>query len=106
MKNQKEILQIIKVIADGYNPEKIILFGSHATGKAHNDSDLDLFIIKKTKEPYLQRSRTVRRLFNPYPCAMDIFVYTPEEYEKSNNTPGFLPYIIINEGVTLYERVG
>ena len=96
-KNQKEILQIIKVIAEGYDPEKIILFGSYARGKAHDDSDLDLFIIKKTKEPYLQRSRTVRRLFRPYPCAMDIFVYTPEEYNKNNNIPGFLPYIAVNE---------
>jgi uncharacterized protein len=105
MKNQEEILQIVKVIAEGYNPDKIILFGSHATGKAQNDSDLDFFIIKKTTEPYLQRSRSIRRLFRPYPCAMDIFVYTPEEYEMKNNIPGFLPYIIANEGVTVYERI-
>jgi predicted nucleotidyltransferase len=32
------------MIASGYNPEKIILFGSFANGNPDENSDLDLFI--------------------------------------------------------------
>ncbi|MEJ7631435.1 MAG: nucleotidyltransferase domain-containing protein [Rubrobacteraceae bacterium] len=31
-------------IRDGYEPEKIILFGSLARGETHEDSDIDLII--------------------------------------------------------------
>ena len=40
------IKYIIDKIVSEINPEKIILFGSHATGTATKNSDLDLFIIK------------------------------------------------------------
>ena len=38
--------KIAKVIAQKYNPKKIILFGSVARGKTHKLSDIDLCIIK------------------------------------------------------------
>jgi predicted nucleotidyltransferase len=36
-------------------PEKIILFGSYAQGTAHEDSDLDLAIVKETDLPGFKR---------------------------------------------------
>ncbi len=47
MLQQKEIESIVNEIATKYQPEKIFLFGSHAKDNATNDSDIDLFIIKK-----------------------------------------------------------
>jgi len=52
MKNQKEIKKITKQIVEKYKPEKIIIFGSFAWGKPSKDSDVDLFIIKNTKNPF------------------------------------------------------
>lgn len=42
---------IIDKIVTAYQPDKIMLFGSHATGQAIEDSDLDLLIVKDTKLP-------------------------------------------------------
>lgn len=51
-----KISEIVNKIATGYNPDKIILFGSYASGNPSDDSDLDLFVIKDSDLP--------RRFFN------------------------------------------
>ena len=46
-----KIREIVNKIAIGFSPDKIILFGSYATGHANEDSDLDLLIVKDTDLP-------------------------------------------------------
>ena len=46
MIDKQKIDEIIKKIADNYQPDKIIMFGSYAYGNPNNTSDLDLLIIK------------------------------------------------------------
>jgi uncharacterized protein len=41
--------QVIHRIVTGYDPDRIILFGSHAAGGAHEDSDIDLLIVKDAR---------------------------------------------------------
>ena len=43
-----------KLIAD-YAPLKVVLFGSYAYGEPDPDSDIDLLIIKDTKDRFLDR---------------------------------------------------
>ena len=57
-----KISEIISKIANGYKPEKIILFGSYATGNPTEDSDLDLFVIKETDLPKPDRTVQVRKI--------------------------------------------
>lgn len=78
---------IVKKIIDqikSYNPEKIILFGSYAYGKPTEDSDVDLLVIKKTLLPFLERQIQVRSLLRTT-TPVDIFVFTPEELEKTKD---------------------
>ena len=41
---RQELKSITQQIVNGYQPEKIILFGSSVSGKRTIDSDFDLFI--------------------------------------------------------------
>lgn len=85
-----------------YEPEKVVLFGSAARGGAHDDSDLDLAIIKDTDQPFYQRVRDVRKLLrsrNP----LDVFVFTPQEYEDAKKTNAFVAEID-RTGKVLYEH--
>ena len=43
----KEIIYIVKPIADKYNIQEVYLFGSYAKGKAKGTSDVDLLISSK-----------------------------------------------------------
>ncbi|MCS6951165.1 MAG: nucleotidyltransferase domain-containing protein, partial [bacterium] len=53
---------IVKKLVESYAPQKIILFGSYASGRAREDSDIDLLIVKDTQQPHLDRWREVKRL--------------------------------------------
>jgi uncharacterized protein len=95
---------IIANIVQGVKPEKIIIFGSYAKETTHENSDLDLLIIQETDEPKYKRSKTIRQLFDQQPCAMDILVYTPNEYEHLMQFKSLIPYIATKEGKIVYER--
>jgi predicted nucleotidyltransferase len=40
MNSEREIDRIVKRIAEGYQPRKVILFGSHVWGEPTDDSDI------------------------------------------------------------------
>jgi uncharacterized protein len=101
-----KIAEIIKKIAIGYNPDKIILFGSYAIGNSNDDSDLDLFIIKDSDLPRPQRTAQVRKMLYGSMIPMDLIVYTPEEIEESKGNKFSFVFKVLNTGKTLYERPG
>jgi len=106
MKHQKEIKKITDRIVKKYQPEKIILFGSYAWGKPTKDSDVDLFIVKKSFENRIERQRKLRKLLfdNNFP-AMDILVYNPDEVEKSvNEYKNLFIEDILRHGKVLYTK--
>jgi|SRR5580698_3486468 predicted nucleotidyltransferase len=105
MVSQDQIQQLVKEIAEGYQPEKIYLFGSYANGTPNYDSDIDLFIVKKTDKRKHDRSVDVRMGIKNYINAMDIIVYTPEELETAMTQFMNIGKIAISTGKLMYERV-
>jgi uncharacterized protein len=104
MIEKEQISSISDTIVREIDPEKIILFGSYASGNYDSDSDLDLIIIKKTSLPKHKRGLQIRRLFYRQLIPMDLKIYTPEEFERElNNRYSFLHNAIINSKI-LYER--
>ncbi len=59
-------------------PEKVILFGTLAIGQVHEWSDIDLVVIERTRLPFFQRIKKIRKLLKPE-VGMDIMVYTPDD---------------------------
>lgn len=106
MLQQHQIHEIVDQIASAYQPEKIYLFGSYATGQATDDSDLDLFIIKNTNKRKIERNREVRRCVKNYPLTgLDIIVYTPSELNDSLMQTVNIGKEAVTSGILMYERV-
>jgi uncharacterized protein len=99
-----KISEIVNKIASGYSPDKIILFGSYATGNSNEDSDLDLLIIKETDLPRPLRSAQVRKMLYGSMIPIDLIVYTPKEIDESKGNIFSFVYKVLNNGKTLYER--
>ena len=99
----KDINKISKKISVSYNPEKIILFGSFAWGKPTKDSDVDLFIVKNTKQNRYARQLKVRRLIQGE-LPVDILVYTPKEIDERLKLEDFFINDILNKGKVIYEK--
>lgn len=104
MIDQETIQHITRVIATNLSPRRIILFGSHARDNAGPHSDLDLFIEMDALLPARGRASQIKRLFDPYPCPMDIVVYSSEEVAYWKQAPASLVASALREGKLLYER--
>ena len=100
-----QIQNLVNEIAEGYQPEKIYLFGSYANGTANEDSDIDLFIVKETDKRWCDRRIAVRREIKNYINAMDIIVYTPKELDEAMLKFMNIGKIAVNTGKLMYERV-
>jgi len=63
---KQEIYEQLKKISERlkkeYQAKDVILFGSYVTGKATDDSDVDLLIIAPTNERFFERMAKVRGL--------------------------------------------
>ena len=95
---EKEIKNITNKIAEKYQPEKIILFGSYVWGDPNPDSDIDLFIIKKTMESPHKRRVEVSRIIQDREFPVDILVYTPKEVENRLKLGDFFVKNVITKG--------
>ncbi len=85
MISEEQIQAVVRRIVEGYQPDRIILFGSYAYGTPHENSDLDLLIIKQNAEqPPIARDLKVRHLLwgGPMP-PMDLFIRTPQEVSSA-----------------------
>jgi predicted nucleotidyltransferase len=105
---QATIDDVVRTIVDRFHPRRIILFGSRARGDHRSDSDLDLFIEMEVDPalPLRERARRVRSAFAPYPCPMDLIIFTPEESAYWREAAASLPAAAYREGKVLYERAG
>ena len=100
---QDELQRIIEVIKTEYRPEKIVLFGSLAGGDVHEWSDIDLLIVKDTPKRPIERTLEVFRLIQPK-VGIDLFIYTPEEYELLLQERFSFFLSIQKTGKTVYEK--
>jgi predicted nucleotidyltransferase len=98
------VQQIAKRIVQQFNPERIIAFGSYARGEHDSDSDLDLLVIMRTDKPFAERTIEVDSIFGLRDWAMDIVVYTPQEFAHQQKVWGTLAATVNAEGKVLYER--
>lgn len=103
-KISKEITAISKKIISEYRPEQLILFGSHAWGVPHQDSDIDFFIIKKTKDTRLERAQRVHTLLWGTCMPVDVLIYTPEEVKRRLRKGDFFVRDVVDKGRTLYKK--
>jgi len=99
-----KINEVVNRIAFGFNPDKIILFGSYADGNPNNDSDIDLLIIKDTDLPRHKRSFDIQKLLRGSMIPIDILVYTQKEFEQEQHNKYSFISSAIKTSKILYER--
>ena len=88
-----------------FSPESIFLFGSHAWGTPHADSDLDFLVIVSTSElSSSKRSTLAYRSLRDIPYPLDILVKTRPEIAKFSQVVSSLEYQILSKGKHLYGR--
>lgn len=97
---QKIINKILEIVI----PDKIILFGSQATGKAGAESDYDLLIVISDVTNKRELSKKLYRNMIGTKARVDIIVEVPEVIEKHKDSPGYIYKQILKEGKVVYAK--
>jgi predicted nucleotidyltransferase len=73
------------------------LFGSRAKGNFNKDSDIDLIIVSETFKdvPMIRRMSVVLKELK-FPKHIDVLCYTPEEFERIQNTSAIVKDALLN----------
>ncbi len=101
---QAKIDEMVRRIVAAVNPDKIILFGSHARGDAGSDSDVDLLIVAPSDEPNYRRTGRLYSLLGGMGVPKDILWATPEESDYWRDARSHVFAVAQREGRVLYAR--
>lgn len=107
VKTLPDLETLVDFVVSKYKPEKIILFGSYATGTESENSDIDLLIIKETNKRFVDRVielvQLIRERFGfKYP--VEPIIYTPDEWKCAEEINSSFNRLVLSKGVVLYEK--
>jgi predicted nucleotidyltransferase len=86
-----------------FQPEEIYLFGSHAWGNPHEDSDVDLLVVvPHSEETPIRRSQRAHRCLRGLQMPKDVLVETQQEIDRVRSLKTSLENDILNRGRKLY----
>lgn len=102
--NLRKIEAMVQRLADRFNPDKIILFGSYARGRVQKDSDVDLLVVLPVAGSKRRAAVEMDLALADRDLPLDLIVVTPGEFERFQDTIGSVIYPAAQEGRVMYER--
>ena len=96
------IRRFARQVAERFQPEKIILFGSHAYGTPHADSDVDILVIMPARHQHTQAVRI--RWAIPAPFPLGLIVRTPKNLQWRLDEGESFHTEIVSKGKVLYKK--
>lgn len=110
MYNSTYIQQLKEKLSE-LNPHKVILFGSHAYGTPHKDSDIDLLVVtndefmpqtfKERQKLYFKVGNHIIDILQQVP--VDLLVYTLPMYKQFVDSGSSFSREVLTQGKILYE---
>ena len=102
--NQRQIREMVSRVVRQFKPEKVILFGSYARGKAGPDSDVDLLIVMPISGSRRKKAVEIGIALHDIPVAKDVIVVSPDDFEWRKDVIGTIERPAVREGKLLYAR--
>ncbi|MGB7720061.1 MAG: nucleotidyltransferase domain-containing protein [Bryobacteraceae bacterium] len=84
-------------------PERIILFGSAATGQMTKDSDIDLLVVEPALANTHERQVEIRDAVGDVGYPVDVIVTRAERFEETKRWVGGIAYPANKYGRVIYE---
>lgn len=97
-----EIRRYARAIAERFQPDKIILFGSYAYGKPHADSDVDILVVMPARNQLDQAFKIRWAIQAAFP--LDLIVRTPKNMQWRLEEGDWFLREIVSKGKVLYEK--
>ncbi len=101
----ESLKKALDIIIKTAQPEKVILFGSRATGNFTGQSDYDLLILKKGITHTRKLAATIYRSLHNIGAPIDLLVVDFDKYNQLKNDPLLVYYEADKNGMVIYEQV-
>ena len=103
--NDNLLQEVTRRLVEQFQPEQVILFGSHVWGTPTASSDLDVMVIvtDSTLSDY-ERSVQGHRSLIGLDVAKDVIVKTRAEFDFFRQVRASLEYKVAQRGRVLYDR--
>ncbi len=101
---QEIIDEAVQRLVAAAQPSKIILFGSHSRGEAHESSDLDFLVIETSVTKHRTETVRLQDVLRPMRIPVDIIVTSEKTFQAWQGTPNTIYYDAAREGKVCYEK--
>lgn len=97
-----DVEKVRAYLVSKHHPDRIVLFGSVAKGRARSDSDLDICVVMDVEDKRAKSMEMQMDLVNLIERDVDIILLTPDQWKKYRMDPAKLTHQIEQTGVILY----
>jgi predicted nucleotidyltransferase len=102
LEKDKTLSEIVSKLKARFQPEKIFLFGSRASGTSVAESDYDLLlVVKSSDQSPRDRMREANDVLWGRNFSVDIFVYTESEFNELKEEFSSIAHTAATEGLEL-----
>lgn len=102
---QEEVIEeMARRIVQRFAPEMVILFGSHVTGHARPESDVDLLVVMRDVGSKREKATEIDHVLLGLELPADIIVVRVDELERRKDQIGTVIHSALRDGKIIYER--
>ena len=102
--DKSTIQAVTRLIVERFDPEQVILFGSHARGQAGVHSDVDLLVVMRGEAEEGRGNPVRRAIAERFVLPIDVIIRSAEALAQQRKDPYSLIHKALAEGEVLYER--
>ena len=95
--------EIVRRVLSVARPDRIILFGSAATGQRTKDSDIDLLVVEPALASTHERRVAIRGAVGDIGYPVDVIVMRTDRFERTKRFIGGIAYPANKYGRVIYE---
>jgi len=95
---------IVARVAERFDPERVVLFGSLASGQVGPDSDIDLLVIFREQADRRSTAVALRLAIADIPAPVDFVVTDLREIRRRGRIVGLALEAALREGKVVYAR--
>ena len=101
--DEMTVQEIVRRVLTVARPDKIILFGSAATGAMTRDSDIDLLVVEPGSRDRHEESLRIEEALDDLEHPFDVVVMSKEWFEDTKDLVGGISYPANKYGKVIYE---
>jgi predicted nucleotidyltransferase len=101
--SDETIGEVVKRILEVCRPDRVILFGSAATGQMTPDSDIDLLVLDRDVVDARGEAVRIRTALAGLPFPFDVIVMSRDRFEETRGVIGGIAWPAARHGKVIYE---